>query len=57
MAVEIYFHDLTEEAQEKVLAEYGVLQPDEMNWDITPLFILEFSGAEEEEPGEDSAAG
>lgn len=39
--VEIFFRDLTPEAQQAVLKLYGYNSPDEGNWDICPLFILE----------------
>ena len=40
MIFEIYFHDLTEEAQEALLTELGTTG-DEENFDICPLAIIE----------------
>ncbi len=39
--VEIFFRDLVPEAQQAVLELHGYNSPDEANWDIYPLFILE----------------
>lgn len=46
--VELYFHDLNESGQEKVMEAAGVKNPSEMNWstnpfaDIIPLAIIGF---------------
>lgn len=39
--VEIFFRDLVPEAQQVVLELYGYSSPDDANWDVCPLFILE----------------
>jgi len=39
--MEIYFRDLTPEAQKRVLEFYKVELEKDMNWDVVPLFILE----------------
>lgn len=43
-SVEIYFTDLTEEAQKKVLEAAGISDPKEANWDIPtfPIAIIDF---------------
>jgi hypothetical protein len=38
--LEIYFSDLTKEAQAEVLSYYGIKSPKEMNWDTYPMFEL-----------------
>ena len=40
--VEIYFSDLKENAQAKVLEAAGLSSINETNWDILPLFELYF---------------
>ncbi len=42
--VEIYFSDLTPEAQQRVLDAAGITDPKEANWDgdILPLAIISF---------------
>jgi predicted RNA-binding Zn-ribbon protein involved in translation (DUF1610 family) len=45
--VEIFYDDLTEEGQKKVLDEFGVESPDDMNWDIVPLSVIEYEEKEE----------
>ena len=37
--IEIYSTDLTEEAKQKILAEYGV-DVDDYNWDVFPMVTL-----------------
>jgi hypothetical protein len=39
-AVEIYFRDLTPEAQERLLEEFQTTEEDE-NWEIVPIAIIE----------------
>lgn len=39
--LEIYFRDLTPEAQKAVLELNGIESPDEANWEFFPIFILE----------------
>ena len=38
--VTIFFNDLTEEAQDRVLKAYDLERPEEMNWDVFPLVEL-----------------
>ena len=38
--VEIYFSDLTPEAQRRLLKGYGMKDPKEGNWDVFPVFTL-----------------
>ena len=47
---EIYFSDLNEEAQEKLLEMVGAETPAEMNWDIDmcPIAIYEFETENED---------
>lgn len=46
--LEIYFCDLREDIQTEVLEFYGVRTSLEMNWDISPLFILDKEEEEKE---------
>ena len=39
--VEIYFDDLTNSAQKKILEEAGITDPKEANWDIFPIATIE----------------
>lgn len=41
---EIYFSDLNEDAQQRLMETVGITDPKEMNWDIdiSPLAIYEF---------------
>jgi len=39
--VEIYFTDLVPEKQEELLRVHGVKSPEEMNWDVFPVFVYE----------------
>jgi len=45
--IEIYFDDLNEEAQERVLDFYGFSHKLEGNFDLIPLFVLEIEEEEE----------
>lgn len=38
---EIYFRDLSPEAQKELLAYKEVSSPEEMNWDVFPITIVE----------------
>lgn len=38
--IEIFYSDLTAEAQRRVLDGYGIKTPEEANWDVYPLFTL-----------------
>lgn len=50
-SVDIYFNDLTPEAQDEVLKAASIKDPKERNWDINiiPLATLDF---EDEDEGE-----
>lgn len=39
---ELYFTDLTEEAQKELLEKAGVESPEDMNWDVFPITTIEF---------------
>jgi hypothetical protein len=39
--LEIFFDDLNEEAQQKLLEYYHIHSPEEMNFEVVPLFLLE----------------
>ena len=39
--IEIMFDDLTESKKEKILKELEIGNPEEMNWDIVPIAIIE----------------
>lgn len=39
--IEIFFHDLSEEARRALLEAYNVDSPEEMNWDVFPVDVLE----------------
>ena len=41
---EIYFSDLNEQTQQLLLEMAGVESPEEMNWDIFPLAIMDLEG-------------
>ncbi len=45
---EIYFHDLTEDAQRRYLEFQGVQKPEELNADLFPIFVLEREEVEDE---------
>ena len=45
--LEIYFGDLNEETQEQVLKYFNIHEPEEMNWDVAPIAILERPEQEE----------
>ena len=45
---EIYITDLTKEAQEELLKVAGVQSPEETNWDVFPIAIVEFEEDEDE---------
>ena len=46
---EIYFNDLNEDAQQRLMEAVGITDPREMNWDIdiVPLAIFEFEDSNE----------
>jgi hypothetical protein len=37
----IMFDDLNEHAQRRLLAEAGIKSPEEMNWDVEPIAIVD----------------
>lgn len=39
--LEIFFNDLTLEAQTKYLEFYGIIDPKDLNADVFPLFVIE----------------
>ena len=41
MSFEIYFDDLTEQAQAKLLESVGIEDASEMNWDVFPITTIE----------------
>jgi len=41
--IEIYFDDLTKEAQKKILEQAGITDPAEANWDVVPICEIEIS--------------
>lgn len=46
--LEIYFSDLTPEAQERALAAAGIEDASDANWDYFPIAIMEFEEESEE---------
>ncbi len=46
--LDLYFNDLTPEAQARVLEFYQLESQADMNWDVVPLVILERNGESEE---------
>lgn len=44
---ELYFSDLTEEAQQEILEKAGVKKPEDMNWDVFPITTIEFENGED----------
>lgn len=38
--IEIYFSDLNEDMQKKLLEEAGVESPEDMNWDVFPIAVV-----------------
>ena len=45
----IMFDDLVESKKKEVLKEYEIGNPEEMNWDIAPIAIIEVEMESEEE--------
>ncbi len=37
---EVYFRDLTSEAQERLLLFFDASDPDELNWDVVPIAVI-----------------
>jgi ABC-type glycerol-3-phosphate transport system substrate-binding protein len=46
--MEIMFDDLTPQAQERLLEEAGISDPEDMNWDEIPVAIVELSEVKDE---------
>jgi hypothetical protein len=46
--MEIFFDDLVESKKEEILKEYAIGNPEEMNWDIVPMAIIELETESEE---------
>lgn len=46
-SVQIFFNDLTPEAQERVLEAAGLSSAEEANWDVIPLAVLDYEEEEE----------
>lgn len=44
---ELYFSDLTEDAQQEILKRAGVKSPEDMNWDVFPITTIEFDNNED----------
>jgi len=47
--LEIFFHDLDEETQQRVLELYQSDSPEDMNLETVPLFVLEAEDSEDKE--------
>ena len=47
--IEIMFDDLIERKQDEILKEFEIDNPQEMNWDVAPIAILELEMESEEE--------
>jgi hypothetical protein len=41
MTIEIMFLDLNEQKQQELLASYEITDPNEANWGIVPIAIIE----------------
>jgi len=39
--VNIFFHELDEEKQIKILRLFNISRPEEMNWDVIPMFVMD----------------
>ena len=46
--IEIMFDDLVEEKKEEILKKFEIDNPEEMNWDIAPIAIIEVEMESEE---------
>lgn len=44
--VKIMFDDLVESKKEKILKEFDLSNPEEMNWEVVPLAIVELERKE-----------
>ena len=46
--IEIMFDDLAESKKKEILKEFEIGNPEEMNWDIVPIAIVEVETESEE---------
>ena len=53
--MEIMFEDLNPEAQERLLEEFGISSPEEMDWDSSPVAFVDVK--EIDEADEDDEEG
>ena len=51
--MEIMFDDLTPQAQERLLEEAGVSEPEDMHWDEVPVAVVEFNKDDHEIEADD----
>jgi hypothetical protein len=40
--IRVMFNDLIPKKQQEVLEAYGIMKPEEMNWDVFPLTVIVF---------------
>ncbi|HUS73360.1 MAG TPA: hypothetical protein VMY06_09870 [Sedimentisphaerales bacterium] len=50
----IMFEDLNEYAQKRLLAEAGIKSPEERNWDIEPIAIVDIEEDDDDDMENDS---
>ena len=43
---DLYFNDLTREAQKEILSVAGLNSPEEANWDVFPITTIDFEQPE-----------
>ena len=48
--VEVYFDDLTKEAQKQILEQAGITNPAEANWDVFPMCTFEIDPDDDNDP-------
>ena len=46
--IEIMFDDIVESKKKEILKEFEIGNPEEMNWDIVPMAIIELETESEE---------
>jgi hypothetical protein len=51
--MEIMFDDLNPEAQERLLEEFGLSSPEEMDWDTSPIAIVEMKDSDDADEDEE----
>jgi len=39
-AIDVFFADLSEEKQKEILEAFKIEKPEDMNWDVFPLAII-----------------